>query len=142
MRPPHPHALRLLQPLQQRGQDPSLGQASPRPSGAGSPYMDLGAVTKRCLATSLATVDGALPISLAISRQGLPRSSILSMEFLSCLVSLEYALPGPVPAIFLPIAISNLPGPADSGPARRLKGIGGWSKTQGYAFRWVWDAYR
>ncbi len=82
------------QPLQQRGHDPSRGhaEASSATTGAGSPRRVWGEVTKRCLATSLATVDGALPISRAISLAPLPRSSILSIVFLSCLVSLAYDL--------------------------------------------------
>ena len=80
------------------------GHDSPSPSGAGSPYMDLGAVTKRCLATSLATVEAALPSSRAISLHPLPWSSILSIELRSCLVSLEYALSVPALPFFLAIA--------------------------------------
>ena len=74
--------------MQQRGHLASLGHASPSPSGAGCPAIDLGEVTKRCLATSSDTVEGDLPSSRAISRQGLPLSSILSIELRSALVSL------------------------------------------------------
>lgn len=97
--------------MQHLGQEPSLGQDRPSPSGAGSPYMDLGEVTNLCLATSSATVDGDLPSSRAIALQPMPRSSILSIALRSCLSSLEYDLGGP-PLPFLAILSSVLRGPA------------------------------
>lgn len=47
--------------------------------GAASPKWALGEVTKRCLATSQATVEGARPSSEAICLQDLPLSSICSI---------------------------------------------------------------
>lgn len=107
--------------MQQRGHEPSLSHASPSPAeGAGSPYLALGAVTKRCLATSPATVEGDLPSSDAIDRQLMPRSSILSIALRSCLSSLEYDLSdGDLPPLsFLAIPASCLSG---AGPFRRHK---------------------
>lgn len=77
-----------LHPLQHLGQRCRRSHAPERSAGAGSPASALGAVTNRCRATSLATVDGARPSSAAISRQPLALSSILAMAWRSCLVSL------------------------------------------------------
>ena len=76
--------------MQHLGHDPSLGHAaaSSPAAGAGSPRRARGEVTNLCLPTSLATVEGALPISRAISRQPFPLSSILAIACRSCLASL------------------------------------------------------
>ena len=104
----------------------------------------LGAVTKRCRATSPATVDGALPSSRAISRHEAPRSSILSMELRSCLASLEYDLSdGGLPlTLLLAISGSNLLGAGLSGPRQQIGSCGAWSSTQLDVFRWVRDVFR
>ncbi len=105
--------------------------------------MDLGKVMKRCLATSLATVEGVLPSSLAIPRQVLPRSSILSIAFLSCLSSLGYDLPGPALLLFLP-AITGLRSSwaGQFRPKGEAGGRGGDPKTQRDMSRCVLGSYR
>lgn len=79
-------------------------------------------------------MDGDLPSSRAISRQDLPLSSILSMEFLSALVSLEYDLPAP----FLPLFAMLSPIPC--GPADPAFGYSG-SQTHHNAFGWVGELF-
>ena len=108
--------LQIKQPLQQRGHDSSLGQASSGTSRTLSPLPGPLA-TVRLRDTSSATVEGDLPSSRAIRLHDHPLSRPFCIAARSARSSLRYRFCRLFPSMALPFSRE---GPAPSPPERHF----------------------